>query len=350
MKSPTSWSLSVVRAVFFALSVFTGITIAMGTMEPAWVGALSGAAFMGMLLALDRVFARFTIREFSHATFGLLIGLFCAWLVNRVGILQLSWIQSRAEGEALAQIIEICIYGTLAFFGITFALRSERDQFALVIPYVRFRRVHSEGEPVLLDTNVIIDGRVEAVLKTGFLSGPLVVPRHVLEELQRLCDSRDPIKSERGRHGLEQVRALRELPEIEVVVHEAPLQSEPPQTDVDAQLVSIARELNARLLTNDENLTRVARLRGVSVLNFNELAGALRPHLRPGDELSLPLVRPGKDRDQAVGYLSDGTMIVVNHAATHLGETVTVVISSTLPTSAGRLHFAELKKPSGTSS
>jgi uncharacterized protein YacL len=321
--------------------------VAAGLQHPAWVGALSGAAFMGSLLLLDRVFARITMREFSHATFGLLIGLFCAWLVTRVGIFQLAWFQSIEDGDSMFNIAEIIIYATLAFFGVTIALRSEQDQFAVVIPYVRFRRDSSEGEPLLLDTNVIIDGRVGQVISTGFLSATLVVPRFVLDELQRLADSRDPLKSARGKRGLDEVRRLRETSDIELSIHEE-LPRSGAEGGVDSMLVGLARDLNARLLTNDENLSKVARLRNITVLSLNELALALQPHLAAGDLIHLPLVKPGKEKHQAVGYLPDGTMIVVNHAAERLGQTIEVVISSALPTTAGRLYFAEILNASAS--
>lgn len=339
MQDSSPWSIRVVRAVFFALSVFTGMAIASGLGHEAWVGALSGAAFMAALLLLDRLFDRFTMREFSHATFGLLIGLFCAWLVTRVGIFQLAWFQSLNDDSSLVNIIEIIVYATLSFFGITFALRSERDQFAVVIPYVRFRRDSSEGEPLLLDTNVIIDGRIERVMATHFLTATLVVPRFVLDELQRLADSRDPLKAERGARGLEEIRRLRESSLVELTIHE-----EIPRTgeaEVDTMIVSLARDLNARLLTNDENLAKVARLRSITVLSFNELALALQPQLIAGDRVSLLISKPGKEKGQGVGYLADGSMIVVNHAASQIGQTIPVVISSALSTAAGRLFFAE---------
>jgi len=335
-----NWSIRVVRAIFFALSVFTGIAIALGFQEPAWVGALSGAAFMGILLVLDLVMARFTLRDLSYATFGLLIGLFGAWLITRVGVFQLAWFQTLDDGDTIRNIIEICVYGTFAFFGITFALRSDRDQFAFLIPYVRFRRDSSEGDPVLLDTNIIIDGRIRGVVSSGFLTANLVVPRLVLDELQRLADSEELIKAERGKRGLELIRQLREDHTLEITIHEEGPRSSGP--GVDGALVSLARELNARLMTNDENLAKVARLRGIQVLSLNNLSLALQPSLAPGDQLTLSLSRPGKDKHQAVGYLPDGTMIVVNHAAGRIGETVQVAISGTLPTAAGRLVFAEL--------
>lgn len=339
----STWSIRLVRALFFALFVFTGITIALGFQQPAWMGALTGAAVMGLLLSLDILFARFSLRDFSHATFGLSIGLFCAWLVTRIGVFQLGYFQSMPDGEAVRNVVEILIYASLAFFGITFALRSDRDQFAFLIPYVRFRRDSSEGEPILLDSNVIIDGRITTVVQTGFLSGALVVPRFVLDELQRLADSSDPQKVIRGKRGLEIMEKMRTLDGLRLSIHEE-LSGTPQDVPVDTRLVTLARELNARLLTNDENLSKVARLRGIVVLSFNDLAVALQPQLNPGDELSLSLTKPGKDKHQAIGYLADGTMIVVNHAATFIGQTVEVAISGALPTSAGRLIFAELKK------
>lgn len=337
------WSIRLIRALFFAFFVFTGIAVALGFQQPAWLGAVSGALAMGLILALDTLFVRLSLRDFSQGTFGLAIGLFCAWLITRIGVFQLGYFQAMAEGDALRNAIEILIYTTFAYFGITFALRSDRDQFALLIPYVRFRRDGSEGEPLLLDTNIIIDGRVPAVVKTGFLSGALVVPRFVLDELQRLADSNEPQKALRGKRGLEIMDQMRTMEELNISIQEDSAGLSPDQP-VDTRLVTMARELNARLLTNDENLAKIARLRGITVLNFNDLSVSLQPQLNPGDELSLTLTKPGKDKHQAVGYLADGTMIVVNQAAPYIGQTVDISISGALPTSAGRLIFAELKK------
>ncbi|MCB1277614.1 hypothetical protein [Prosthecobacter sp.] len=340
----TSWPIRLVRALFFAFSVFIGMAIAMGLDQEAWKGAVSGAVFMGLLLVLDAIFVQFTLRDFSHATLGLAVGLFCAWLITRVGVFQLAYFQNHADGEALQNVVEICVYGTFAFFGVTFALRSDRDQFAFLIPYVRFRRDGSEGEPMLLDVNAVVDARLPGVFATGFLSGAVVVPRCVLDELQRLSDSTEPAETLRGKRGLEMMEKLRARPEMQVSIHEDGAGA----TDVplETRLVTLARELNARLLTNDDNLAKVARLRGITVLSFRELAAALNPELGVGDELRLALTKPGKDKNQAVGYLPDGAMIVVNNASAQIGQTVDVVVSGTLPTSAGRLVFAEIKPAS----
>ncbi len=335
-----SWSIRLVRSLFFALSVFVGIAIALGMGEPAWVGALLGLAYMGILIGLDIVFARFSLRDFSHATVGLAIGLFCAWLVTRIGVFQLAYFQNQPNAEMLRTIVEVCIYGSLAFLGISFALRSDRDHFAFLIPFVRFRREGSEGEPVVLDLSVAGDSRVLRLLSTGFLSGTVVVPRFVLDELQRLSESEDLITSHKGNRGLEMIEKLRGLPDARISVHENAGGADLP---VDARLVSLAREVNARLLTNDEGLAKVARLRGITVLSFPELTTALTVELGVGDELTLALTKTGKDKHQAVGYLDNGTMIVVNQAAALLGQTVQVVVCGAHNTTAGRLIFAELK-------
>lgn len=335
-----SWSIRLVRALFFALSVFIGIAIALGMGEPAWVGALMGLAYMGLLIGLDVFFARFTLREFSHATVGLAIGLFCAWLVTRIGIFQLAYFQSQPNAEMLRTIVELCIYGSLAFLGVSFALRSDRDHFAFLIPFVRFRREGSEGEPVVIDLSVAGDSRVLGLLATGFLSGTVVVPRFVIDELQRLADSDDALSSQKGKRGLEMMEKLRGQPDARVTVHENAGGAELP---VEARLVSLAREVNARILTNDEGLAKVARLRGITVLSFPELSSALAVELGVGDELALTLTKPGREKHQAVGYLDNGTMIVVNQAAGLLGQTVHVVVCGAHNTSAGRLVFAELK-------
>jgi uncharacterized protein YacL len=337
------WSIRLVRALFLALFMIVGVVVSIGIYQPWWFGAVIGGSSMGLLILLDMLFARFSLRDFSHATFGLGIGLFCAWLVTRIGIFQLSVFQRMENLDDIRNVTEFLIFISMAFFGVTFGLRSDRDQFAFIIPYVRFRRDGSEGEPLLLDTNIIIDGRIQQVVATGFLSGALVVPRFVLDELQRLSESGDSQKVLRGKRGLEVMEQMRGTPGVRLSIHEDQPAEDHRLQSVDARLVSLARDLNARLLTNDENLAKVARLRGITVLNFNDLAISLQPQLNPGDELSLSLMKQGKEKHQAVGYLTDGTMIVVNQAAAFIGQSVNVVISSALPTTAGRLIFAELK-------
>ncbi|MEI8342320.1 MAG: PIN domain-containing protein, partial [Verrucomicrobiota bacterium] len=194
--------------------------------------------------------------------------------------------------------------------------------------------------PVLIDTNIVIDGHLDEVCATGFLSSSIVVPRFVIEELQRLGDSAEPLKRERGRRGLENLAALQKTPQLSLTIHEAEPDLDVP---VDTKLVQLAKLIQSRLLTNDANLCKIARLQGVQALNLNELANTVRSSLSTGDEIELVLSKEGRDSHQAVGYLSDGTMIVVNHGRPLIGRNVTVIIAGTLQTSAGRMFFAELK-------
>jgi uncharacterized protein YacL len=219
------------------------------------------------------------------------------------------------------------------------AIRSNRDEFSLIIPYVRFRQATVQDAPLLIDSNIIIDGRLPELCATGFVSGSLVVPRFILEELQRLADSSDAQKRDRGRLALQRLQRMQLDPHLSVIIHEG---EDDPQTPVDTKLMQIAKLLDARLLTNDSSVCAIARLQNITVLNLNDLTRALKPQLAAGDEVELSLVKEGRDTHQAVGYLPDGTMIVVNHARAHIGKTMPVVVASALQTSAGRLFFADL--------
>ncbi|MDQ6622656.1 MAG: twitching motility protein PilT, partial [Verrucomicrobiota bacterium] len=286
---------------------------------------------------VDRLLKGFSLRAFSSATFGLLLGLLFANLLTASDILhyQPSLVQWAAR---------LIVYCTFGYLGMMLAMRSQRDEFSLIIPYVRFTRETTQHEPIVVDTNIIIDGRIADLCASGFLSRALIVPRFVLGELQTLADSRDPLKRERGRRGLEILNQLQGSREIDLTIHEASGDNELP---IDARLVRVAKLLQARLLTNDSALCQVARLQQVPALNLADLAHALRPAVMAGDELQLHLVKEGRENHQAVGYLPDGTMIVVNHARAQLGQTSTVVVSSALQTGAGRLVFAELKNGAG---
>ena len=256
---------------------------------------------------------------------------------HRASVFQLA---GRIRAGRRHKLFEIIVYCTFGFLGITLALRSNREEFAFLIPYVRFRQEGVEEQRLLVDTNILIDGRLPGICETGFLNASLVVPRFVLDELHLLADSPDPIRRERGNAWPRMPRNLARQPDLDVKIHE---EYQPQDRPVDMKLVQLARTLGARLLTNDANLGRVAALQSVPVLNLNALAKAMRPAIIPGDEVELTLIKEGRDPHQAVGYLPDGTMIVVNHASTLMGQSVPVVVSSALQTTAGRLVFAELK-------
>lgn len=338
--NPTT-TLRLARAGFVLFACLLGVALAPAFPAVWWKGALVGASAGLFVAVLDVLLIRFTIGVFSSATIGLLIGLLCAWLITRINFAELPIFQAANIPEQSSKVFEIAVYCTLGFLGITLALRSNREEFALLIPYVRFRQDGVEEQHLLIDTNILIDARLPGICETGFLNSSLVVPHFVLDELHLLADSPDPIKRERGKRGLECLEQLRSSPHVDIKIHEEHQHEEGP---VDSKLVQLGRLLGARLLTNDSNLGRVAALQGVPVLNLNSLAKAMRPTVLPGDEVDLTLIKEGKDPHQAVGYLPDGTMLVVNHAKPLLGQTVAVIISSALQTSAGRLVFAELKQ------
>jgi uncharacterized protein YacL len=220
------------------------------------------------------------------------------------------------------------------------ALRG-KDEFNIIIPYVRLRRQDQSEEVTLFDTSVIIDGRIVDICKTNFLGGKNVVPKFVLKELQQIADSTDPIKRQRGRRGLDVLHTLQKESGQGITLHEEEFSDTP---EVDAKLVKLAKLLGGKILTVDFNLNRVASLQGIKVLNINELANALKPVVFPGEHMQIKLLKEGKEHNQAVGYLDDGTMIVVEDARRLIGQEVKVVVTSVLQTQAGRMIFTKLEK------
>jgi uncharacterized protein YacL len=223
------------------------------------------------------------------------------------------------------------------------ALRGNRDDFAFIIPYVRFRQDASSGLPVVLDADSVIDGRVPGILRSGFLHGRLIVPRFVLDELQAMAASAVNNNRQRGQRGLDCLESIQKASDIQVTLHDGKTSQE--AETLNAKLIEVARLLGARLMTSDETLSKVARLQGVDVLNIQELDDALRPAVAVGQRMRIALVRTGKEEHQGVGYLPDGTMIVVNHAVARIGTTADVIVVSTLQTAGGTMVFAELHTP-----
>ncbi len=326
-------TLNLLRVLFVTFCGVTGGIVTSETQDNMLPGIAVGLVFGLVMVLVDRLLKGFSLRAFSSATFGLLLGLLFAQLFMASDIL-------RYQSDTVQWAARLVIYCGFGYLGMMLAMRSNRDEFSLIIPYVRFARETTQHEPLVVDTNVIIDGRIGELCATGFLSRALIVPRFVLGELQTLADSRDSIKRERGRRGLDILNRLQNSKELDLTIHETTGDAD---LSIDARLVRTAKILQARLLTNDQALCQVARLQQVPALNLTDLARALRPSAAAGDELELNLVKEGRESHQAVGYLPDGTMIVVNHAKACLGKVVTVVVSSALQTGAGRLIFAELK-------
>jgi len=295
------------------------------------IGLAGGGAFIG----IDRALKGFSLRGLSAASFGILVGFTVSYFIGNSVLFKFI----DEEPKLIAQIVMYCVCSYLAM---VIAYRA-KDEFNLVIPYVKFMRENKPERLVLLDTNIIIDGRIQDLCTTGFLDAVLIVPRFVLNELQYIADAADDTKRARGRRGLEVLKMLQLNPRVEVKFHENDV---PDVKEVDGKLVQLAKMLPAEILTNDFNLSRIAELQHVKVLNINELSKSLRPAVLPGETLVVRLLKEGREAHQALAYLDDGTMIVVNRARRLLGHEVEVTISSVLQTAAGRMAFAEL--PNGS--
>jgi uncharacterized protein YacL len=202
------------------------------------------------------------------------------------------------------------------------------------------------SRPKILDTNVIIDGRIADICRAGFVEGPILVPKFVLEELQQIADSSDSLKRARGRRGLDILNQMQKEMDLEVPEFTSGESTE----EVDSRLVLVAREVGGAIITNDYNLNRVAELQGVDVLNINELANAVKPVVLPGEEMRVTIIKEGKEKDQGIGYLDDGTMIVVEGARRLIGETLDVSVTSVLQTVQGKMIFAKIKENGDTGS
>ena len=314
------------------------------------IGILGGLGVATLFIWIESLMKGFTLRGFSTAAFGLGVGLFCAWLLTRVEIsklLELAFrdrLENQENGDVLVNALRIAIdvtlFASLGFLGAVLALRNNRDDFAFIIPYVRFRQDASTGQPIVLDHDAIMDGRALSILRSGFLHGRLIVPRFVLDELQTMVNSGINGTRTRGQRGLDCLEFMQQSSDIQISIHDARIPGEP--ASINTRLIETTRMLGARLMTTDDNLTKVAKLQGVDVLNIHELDEALKPSVAVGQRIRIALVRTGKEDHQAVGYLPDGTMIVTNHAISKIGTTSEVVVVSTLHTTSGTMVFAEL--------
>lgn len=327
-------TLLTLRVVFLILCVLGSWSISQlhdqWAQHPA-IAVMLGLAGGGAVIGVDLLLKGFSIRGLSAATFGLLAGMAVSYLIGNSVLFKFIDDQPKL-------IAQISMYVICSYLGMVTALRG-KDEFTLVIPYVKFRREDVPERLVLLDTNIIIDGRILEVCTTGFLDAILIVPRFVLNELQYIADSADEVRRARGRRGLEILKALQKNPHVEVKIHDNDV---PDIQEVDGKLVQLALMLRAEILTNDFNLNSIAQLQKVKVLNLIDLAKALRPVVLPGEKLAVRLVKEGREPDQTVAYLEDGTMIVVHESRKQLGRDVEVVVGSVLQTTAGRMAFATL--------
>ncbi|RKY12825.1 MAG: PIN/TRAM domain-containing protein [Planctomycetota bacterium] len=275
--------------------------------------------------------------------FGLLIGMFVSWALNQVIIMMNDFYWQLPEDTLRMGlwIADLCI----CYLCVSIVIRT-KDDFRFLVPYVEFTRQTRGLRPLVLDTSVIIDGRIADIAETKLFDAPLIVPRFVLNELQLVADSADKGKRNRGRRGLDMLNKLQHSPVVEVTIDDTPPPGVEEHTEVDQKLVAFSKNCDGRLVTNDFNLNKVASLRGVDVVNINDLANALKTITLPGETMTVKVIRRGEDPEQGVGFIEDGTMVVIDGASNKIGRTVLFSVTSALQTSAGRMVFGKYEQDS----
>jgi uncharacterized protein YacL len=357
--------LHVLRALFILLMGAVGYFLLLQPSQVlgqyTWLTMMITLCVGVFIVCADILSPRRKLAMFSGTFLGLVVGVFIAYALSFVVSLivdnYLPAISDSAQ-EFLAQTYTVnkktisnrdmvvqnvnLVLGVIcSYLAISFILQT-KDDFRFIIPYVEFSKQTKGSRPILIDTSVLIDGRITDVAATGVFDGQMIVPRFVLDELQLVADSGDKLKRNRGRRGLDVLTRLRNQPKTEVILYDHSVHSETDIDGVDQKLLALARQLNARVLTTDFNLNKVAQLRGVDVININDLGHALKPVVLPGEKMHVRLMKGGEEPGQGVGYLDDGTMVVVEHGKGHLNEEVEFTVTSALQTSAGRMIFGRL--------
>ncbi len=328
--------------IFLTVTVLSVLSYVPGTSVPAkislaeyWPLTLSVALGLAAVVLLVDIF---TPRKEIAMLVSIFLGLLAAMLatVAVASLIDLLANLYDIQLPSLISLTKILVGIGLAYLCITTVLQTQ-DDFRLVIPYVEFSKQIRGPKPLVLDSSALIDARIADLAVTGFIQAPLVIPHFVLAELQLLGDSGEKLKRAKGRRGLETAARLQRST-LDVTIDETPV----PGKAVDQMLVELSRRMPGTIVTADAALARVAQIQGVSILNLNDVANALRPALIPGEQLSVRLFKPGEQPGQGVGYLDDGTMVVVEHGADRIGRDARVEVTSSLQTSAGRLLFARL--------
>ncbi len=311
------------------------------------ITAISG--FIGVILApgivgkivqltswLEYRLNRMSIQEIVGGAIGLIIGLIIASLLG-VAIAWIPWVW-------VGGVLKVAVTLLLGYLGISVGTKRKEELLGFLPRFGKEKPTKTEAKQAqsfkILDTSVIIDGRIADICKSGFIEGTLVIPGFILEELRHIADSSDLLKRNRGRRGLDILNKIRKELDVMVQINDQDFDD---ISEVDSKLVKLAQVLNGKVITNDYNLNKVAQLQGVKVLNINELANAVKPVVLPGEEMTVQVIKDGKEAGQGVAYLDDGTMIVVDGGKKHIGQTLGVVVTSVLQTAAGRMIFAKPK-------
>lgn len=335
-------ALLILRCVFLMLAITLGFQLLQTDSlrsENPWLPWL---AFLGVLvvaigvLVADSRIRRKRLDTITAVYFGLLIGLFLTY------VLQIA-LQPLLPTQPvwLADWIRLAL-ATVVCYSCVSVLLQTKDDFRFIIPYVEFAKEIKGLKPYVLDTSVVIDGRIADVVDTHIIDNQLIMPQFVVAELQAIADSSDRLKRGRGRRGLDLLNRLRSDPKVDLQIFDRELPQFAGQS-VDQKLVLLAKHLEGKVVTNDYNLNKVAKLHNVGVINLNDLANALKPVFLPGDHLEVRIIKPGEEPGQGVGYLEDGTMVVIEGGRDHVNQNVMANVTSVLQTSAGRMVFGKFE-------
>jgi uncharacterized protein YacL len=339
--------LHVLRALFILLMAAAGFYYLQESAtlyHQAWLAIGVALVVAVLLVCIDILAPRKKLAIFSGTFLGLVVGVSIAYALSfvvRLLVEQFVDADLPRKRDVLILYIDTLLGVASCYLAISFILQS-KDDFRFVIPYVEFSKQTKGSRPILVDTSVLVDGRINDIVSTGVLDTRLIVPRFVLEELQLIADSGDKLKRNRGRRGLDVLQRMQSNKQAEVILYDSAPREEGAPLEVDQRLMDLGKELNARVLTIDYNLNKVAQLRGVDVINLNDLAAALKPVVLPGERLTVQLMKPGDESGQAVGYLEDGTMVVVEQGRPHLNEEVEFTVTSVLQSSRGRMIFGRM--------
>ncbi|NOZ20183.1 MAG: PIN/TRAM domain-containing protein [Planctomycetes bacterium] len=309
------------------------------------LGLVYGLIISAVLIGLEWIVSKKPLSVIFAVIFGLLIGFIMASIFSRLAVLALgpdfhATVGFESQG-AFEGVLRLGLTLVCCLFGISIIYHT-RDNFNFIIPYVEFKREERHVRPALLDTSVIIDGRIADICETKILDCPIIVPKFVLDELQLIADSSNRLKRNRGRRGLDILNRLQRSGVVDINIEE-PKAAAAGSGDVDDRLVRMAKALDGRIITNDLNLNKSAQVQGMDVVNINDLANALKPSVMQGEEMVIRLVKAGEEPGQGVGFLDDGTMVVVDQGRSKIGKTVPIVVTNVLQTSAGRLIFGRPK-------
>lgn len=303
--------------------------------ERPWVVFVGVIMIAATVVGVDVLFRKKRLDAISAVYFGLIVGVFLTYVVS-IALTPL------LAGNPHVERIKL-VLGMVLCYACVSLLMQTKDDFRFVIPYIEFAKEVKGLRPYLLDTSVVIDGRIADVVETSIFDNQLIMPRFILSELQNIADSGEKMRRARGRRGLDILNRLRTSKAVEFKIYDREL-PEMANQPVDMKLVLLAKDLDGKIITGDYNLNKVARLHNVPVINLNDVANALKPIFLPGERIDAKVVKPGEEPGQGVGYLDDGTMIVIEGGRTHIGDTVTLTVTSVLQTSAGRMIFGRFEQ------